>query len=228
MDKARRTAFTLIELLVVIAIIALLAAILFPVFGRARENARRSACLSNLKQIGLGTMQYLQDYDDIYPMLHDDPNANFSLDAGETAWAMILQPYIKNVQVYQCPGELTRGSSDPYNSAYTDYNYNSILRQIPAAKFSGTSVTVMLFEAPTGNARANGNGTGGTCGLAVFPGTATTGAARRHMEGLNLLFADGHAKWYPSFSPTQSSVVYNNACSPFGATSGNNPTFGYF
>ena len=67
-DQKHRRGFTLIELLVVIAIISLLAAILFPVFSRARENARRSSCLSNLKQIGLGMMQYTQDYDERYPM----------------------------------------------------------------------------------------------------------------------------------------------------------------
>lgn len=65
--KLSTNAFTLIELLVVIAIIAILSAILFPVFGRARENARRSSCQSNLKQIGLGIMQYVQDYDGYYP-----------------------------------------------------------------------------------------------------------------------------------------------------------------
>ncbi|RYG63911.1 DUF1559 domain-containing protein, partial [bacterium] len=67
LSTSRKGAFTLIELLVVIAIIAILAAILFPVFGRARENARRSSCLSNMKQIGLGMMQYTQDYDEKFP-----------------------------------------------------------------------------------------------------------------------------------------------------------------
>jgi prepilin-type N-terminal cleavage/methylation domain-containing protein len=67
MLSARKKAFTLIELLVVIAIIAILASILFPVFARARENARRASCLSNLKQIGLATMMYTQDYDEGYP-----------------------------------------------------------------------------------------------------------------------------------------------------------------
>src|SRR5690349_23632523 len=75
---AQRQAFTLIELLVVIAIIALLAAILFPVFGRARENARRTACASNLKQIGLGVMQYVQDYDEMLPTNGPGTGANFN------------------------------------------------------------------------------------------------------------------------------------------------------
>ena len=69
---ARRSGFTLIELLVVIAIIAILAAILFPVFARARESARRTSCISNLKQLALGTMMYAQDYDETYPMSYQD------------------------------------------------------------------------------------------------------------------------------------------------------------
>src|SRR3712207_2017034 len=89
--------FTLIELLVVIAIIAILAAILFPVFGRARENARRSACQSNMKQIGLGILQYVQDYDGRFPyvrQLTPNPVSN---------WGKSIYPYVKSTQVFICP-----------------------------------------------------------------------------------------------------------------------------
>ena len=104
-----RSAFTLIELLVVIAIIAILAAILFPVFARARENARRSSCQSNLKQIGLGILQYAQDYDEKYPY---GLNSNF-----EQGWATQTQPYLKSIQVFRCPSD---GNSETpaYNSGY--------------------------------------------------------------------------------------------------------------
>ena len=105
----RRSAFTLIELLVVIAIIAILAAILFPVFARARENARRSSCQSNLKQIGLGVMQYTQDYDEKFPMALDSGTGgtyNFT-------WVRAIQPYIKSVQVFQCPSDPDAGQPAP-------------------------------------------------------------------------------------------------------------------
>src|SRR3954447_20099354 len=94
-----RRGFTLIELLVVIAIIAILAAILFPVFGRARENARRSSCQSNLKQIGLGITQYTQDYDEIQPFV--STAGNWSVDG----WMHTLQPYVKSYQVFKCPSD---------------------------------------------------------------------------------------------------------------------------
>jgi prepilin-type N-terminal cleavage/methylation domain-containing protein/prepilin-type processing-associated H-X9-DG protein len=96
--KRIQSGFTLIELLIVIAIIAILAAILFPVFGRARENARRSSCQSNLKQLGLGIMQYIQDYDETY-----SPGSGTGL--WQNSWARRVEPYIKSVQVYRCPSD---------------------------------------------------------------------------------------------------------------------------
>jgi prepilin-type N-terminal cleavage/methylation domain-containing protein len=94
-----RRGFTLIELLVVIAIIAILAAILFPVFAKAREKARQSSCLSNLKQLGLSMMQYAQDYDESYPAHYRYMPAGVAL----YWWADVTQPYIKNYQVLACP-----------------------------------------------------------------------------------------------------------------------------
>lgn len=106
LKKSRRSAFTLIELLVVIAIIAILAAILFPVFGRARENARRSSCQSNLKQIGLGFAQYTQDYDEKLP---------FAQSWGyDSTWATLIGPYSVKSGLYDSsdPGGLFMCPSD--------------------------------------------------------------------------------------------------------------------
>lgn len=110
-SKARRSAFTLIELLVVIAIIAILAAILFPVFARARENARRASCQSNLKQIGLGLVQYTQDFDEKMPFYFWGPEANGDWSASHSstnlAWMDAIQPYVKSAQIFNCPSQST-------------------------------------------------------------------------------------------------------------------------
>ena len=106
----RASAFTLVELLVVIAIIAILAAILFPVFARARENARRASCLSNLKQIGIGFMQYTQDYDENGPMTS---MSGGMMSMGAYSWTTSTQPYIKSVQVFRCPSDSAARWSAP-------------------------------------------------------------------------------------------------------------------
>lgn len=126
--KPKKLGFTLIELLVVIAIIALLAAILFPVFGRARENARRSSCQSNLKQIGVAVLQYAQDYDEIYPMTRWNPPAN--LGGTRMSWMHCTQPYMKSYQIYRCPSDKeeapnnTSWVSNPQTGYRVSYGYN--------------------------------------------------------------------------------------------------------
>ena len=100
-----RRAFTLIELLVVIAIIAILAAILFPVFAQAREKARQAACLSNMRQLSNAVMMYVQDYDESYPM-----TANYNTGAfTPTIWPEMIQPYVKNEGIYKCPSAVQPG-----------------------------------------------------------------------------------------------------------------------
>jgi len=130
-EKSRR-AFTLVELLVVIAIIALLAAILFPVFGRARENARRASCQSNLKQIGLGIIQYVQDYDEIMPGAaveppqsvtgYDSSNSYFA----QHTWQVLILPYTKSPDIYACPSNTNNSNTivtDPGTGTKIPFSY---------------------------------------------------------------------------------------------------------
>jgi len=100
MTTAKKRGFTLIELLVVIAIIAILAAILFPVFQKVRENARRTACASNMKQIGLGLIQYTQDSDEYLPERYADRDP---VDNHQRSWKDSIYPYIKSKDVFKCP-----------------------------------------------------------------------------------------------------------------------------
>jgi prepilin-type N-terminal cleavage/methylation domain-containing protein/prepilin-type processing-associated H-X9-DG protein len=100
--------FTLIELLVVIAIIAILAAILFPVFAQARDKARSASCLSNTKQMGLGITMYAQDYDETYPQAYWYTN-DFNGADGYNQWSGMIQPYVKNTAVFVCPSDPNKG-----------------------------------------------------------------------------------------------------------------------
>jgi prepilin-type N-terminal cleavage/methylation domain-containing protein len=120
-----RKAFTLIELLVVIAIIAILAAILFPVFAQVREKARSAACLSNLKQVGMATRMYSQDYDEVLV-----PNYLFTSGSYRAWWPDILAPYVKNQDVFVCPSysEPTRyktTSTAPLQTVKLSYGGNN-------------------------------------------------------------------------------------------------------
>ena len=135
-----KRAFTLIEILVVIAIIAILAAILFPVFARAREGGRRASCQSNLKQIGLGVAQYVGDYDETYPLLEDSGAGGLFLTGTPTTlsnkqtWIDRVFPYIKSRQVFHCPsiGGATGGQSEQFAhygfTAYTERRCNGDLQ----------------------------------------------------------------------------------------------------
>ena len=130
--RRNKFGFTLIELLVVIAIIALLAAILFPVFARARENARRANCQSNLKQLGIGFQMYLQDYDAFYPV----DNGFFSNSVGNCFyWPDLILPYLKNKQIYVCPSD---GEGILYDFSYMWTIPGSFTASDPAIDYGPT------------------------------------------------------------------------------------------
>ncbi|BCM89260.1 hypothetical protein IAD21_01105 [Abditibacteriota bacterium] len=203
--KSSRRAFTLIELLVVIAIIAILAAILFPVFARARENARRSSCQSNVKQIGLGVLQYAQDYDEKYPLAHTP------------SWYVTIQPYLKSEQIYKCPSDSdnTSASGVAYKVSYAgcydalgDSNQPRTL-----ASFDSPASMVMVTDggkqadATTGTVSLNSPDKNGGLrvlidvhhGGGTFDAAATTdgnwmGPSPRHLETVTVGFVDGHVK----------------------------------
>ena len=239
-----RRGFTLIELLVVIAIIAILASILFPVFGRARENARRSSCSSNIKQIGLGLKQYIQDYDDRYPLMIQNVGGTPS-DA--TGWAIMVQPYLRSSQIFQCPSESRPPANVNPNVAgyggdgYTDYWYNARMSGQSESAIEYTSSTVMNGD---GNSSGAGYSFDGreqkrlqgeygtpymsfpsltTRAPAMIPATSPEPFGLRHLDGINYGFADGHAKWYKS----QDTLTLVKIASPANSylVTGQDPTF---
>jgi len=188
-----RRGFTLIELLVVIAIIAILAAILFPVFARAREKARQTSCTSNLKQLALAMLMYAQDYDERFAgeCSCGCPHTDY------TCWRDRMYPYVKNLQVFQCPSH----NADPGNNpGQIGGNYGIAcysVSQRSLGEVSRPSEVYMLLDdnGPQHVKRFNVNGAppcgnGGCCG-----GDFRNNIPDRHNEGLNVAFADGHVKW---------------------------------
>lgn len=189
----RRSGFTLIELLVVIAIIAILAAILFPVFARAREAARATSCRSNCKQLVTAALMYTQDYDETW-----SPICCFNNDitVGQFFWPYAIQPYIKNRQAYRCP-------SDKYQNVASSYLGNNQLEKLSLAAIQAPADCVFIMD-----------GTGGTGGV-FDPNNATSGnglnadytiwdSTQRHTQASNGLprhsgtatvaYCDGHVK----------------------------------
>ncbi len=196
-----RKGFTLIELLVVIAIIAILAAILFPVFARAREKARQTSCLSNLKQIALASRMYGQDYDEtVTPCQVGGSGRPYYM------FPELLTPYIKNTQVFICPSRSGQGwigngngSGPPFacvkaGAIATNYSPNYCI----SAGYATTVKEAQLIRPAESIEYADG-----LCPNAQ-PTLLTTTCygvdAQRHNGGANCSFYDGHAKWYNSSS----------------------------
>ncbi len=197
-----RRGFTLIELLVVIAIIAILAAILFPVFAKAREKARQASCASNLKQIGLALLMYAQDYDERLP----------GYGVGPYHWNVLIYPYVKNLAIYQCPDSprdptqlnssgrnWIPGVNDTGCRIYSDYGYNYNggaygSRTWPGcsyaalARITDVSGTFMVMDARCDRVCPHDN----TVDWTWYHGDSYDAP---HNNGSNCLFTDGHVKW---------------------------------
>jgi len=248
----KKKGFTLIELLVVIAIIAILAAILFPVFARARENARRASCQSNLKQLALGIFQYTQDYDEKYPLRwanRDATTTSFTAPTTATAatadqgWVTIVQPYLKSAQLFQCPSETVAPGVDAAvgGADSTDYWFNSVLADQSQAAVEAVAMTVMNGDGGSNHGAyyydgctVNGGSATVTCDTSAVTeayianvGGSPSGHGR-HLDGANFAFADGHVKWLKGNIITGTTINGSTAVRHAGFSSsaaGGRPTF---
>ena len=236
-------AFTLIELLVVIAIISIIASILFPVFARARENARRASCMSNLKQMALGMMMYVQDYDETFPRAHVYLNGSSTA----TFWWKTIQPYTNSKQLFYCPSSPNAGnmSVDPQNLEYS-INYFVAPTSTAVVKLStiqSASTIYLMMDGggewvndstvlTPGTANGQSSYNPGVGGAGINCSAHITNAkylsdcqSGRHFGGENIAFTDGHVKWYQSRDIVQQTRNYrahtktNNPWNPASANS---------
>ncbi len=210
----RRKGFTLIELLVVIAIIAILAAILFPVFAKARAKARQTACLSNSRQIATAILSYNQDYDGCFPQVYNDTTGT------RWMWADIITPYVKNRQLFACPSGIATDSGANTNMQWTRYSMNMCHGwHFPEGTTAGIG-GAPPYECPLSDSRLTYPSQHGMvfessnawwCHWLGHPGWDGSGVSEDgtylvgvlgetiypwHNEGLNIAMTDGHAKWY--------------------------------
>ncbi|MHB9125425.1 MAG: prepilin-type N-terminal cleavage/methylation domain-containing protein [Armatimonadota bacterium] len=205
----KRNGFTLIELLVVIAIIAILAAILFPVFAKAREKARQAACLSHSKQIGLAIMMYAQDYDEMYPGV----TPTYNDYVGKT-WAMKMLYYKKNTGVFKCPNDSRQPmailTERPYGRDLCSYAYNCTLagydvdgdHPLSLAEVKSPASVVIIAESgctySTDGVTCDYNSIAAPDYRYTFssrPDGSWAYQAGWHNDEGHFIFADGHAKW---------------------------------
>jgi len=176
--RSKTTGFTLIELLVVIAIIAILAAILFPVFASAREKARAVTCLSNMKQLGLAFHMYCMDWDETFPQAYQ--------------WKSRLQPYINTTEINKCPSrpDLPWYYGQGYNLGFAPMGVQGFPEK-KLGEIQNPSDKILVVEWD----RCNAGPPCGPTGLLAGGATSFWAVCRVHNGGSNVAFADGHAKW---------------------------------
>jgi prepilin-type N-terminal cleavage/methylation domain-containing protein/prepilin-type processing-associated H-X9-DG protein len=205
-DFPRKSGFTLIELLVVIAIIAILAAILFPVFAKAREKARQTSCLSNEKQMALGVLMYAQDYDEKFP------GGGGMYPPGAwgpgSAWWEEIYPYIKNTQIFVCPSHGSAPMSEggypkSYGCNWNFLTWGAVNPPMSLAQVVNVSGTIMLAENNTHDWPALWD-------TNTTPASLYLNVQNRHNEGANYAFMDGHAKWLRQYTSTSPDNLWDN------------------
>ncbi len=214
MHVTRRHGYTLIELLVVIAIIAILAAILFPVYSQAREQARAVSCLSNSRQLGLAVTMYADDHDEAYPcscMIGDMMGAG---SANMQSWLDTVQPYVRNRAIFRCPDDsspLWSAMNVPRRSSYGFNGYFIPVEPpyfgIQMAEVANPASCVLIAELADswnqdffqpmywGDPPKLTDSMQQMNEWDMMAGEPLTVAIRRHHEGANYVFAEGHAKW---------------------------------
>ena len=211
----KRSGFTLIELLVVIAIIAILAAILFPVFARAREKGRQASCESNLKQIALAGAMYSADYDGNFVAYYLGPNANFTTP--DYSWRSQLVPYIKNAQIFQCAsyrtswpmfsgsdwdsGGLETGGGYAMNMVHWAAGTTPSVRADGSIQNTSQLITFSDYNDDIGLANTNG--------VATHGWVRSDAGGVRHNGGCNYAFFDGHVKF---MAPTNVTCQSSSNC----------------
>ena len=176
----RKKGFTLIELLVVIAIIAILAAILFPVFARAREKARTASCLSNQKEICLGFKMYTNDYDEKFP----GGGAWVGCSCGGVCYADKIYSYVKNAQIYHCPSDSNLPAGNLGDASLCSYGYNTNVADVSEAQCEAVASTILTGDAVSYTDFRQ---------ITVYNDGDLD--ADRHSDGANYSFLDGHGKW---------------------------------
>ncbi|MFA4015354.1 MAG: hypothetical protein RUDDFDWM_000434 [Candidatus Fervidibacterota bacterium] len=172
--------FTLIELLVVITVIGILAALLFPVFARAREKARTSGCKANLKQIGVALHMYRDDYDGVTPRTL----------TGSLSWHWQLEPYLKSPEIFTCPSRPQWYINPKAKHWWAGgYSWNREVSELHDSAFEDPSGTIVVVDSWTANNYAIG------VDYNEFDKRRNDPDLRRHNDGLNALYYDGHVKW---------------------------------